>query len=62
MFKVQENTKNKNPKILGTGNGETMILSNCAICGTENSKINKKQEGNALLSSLRIKTPLSKIP
>ena len=39
-----------------------MILSNCAICGSEKSKFIKKQEANGLLSSLGIKTPLSKIP
>ena len=38
-----------------------MILSNCAICGTKKSKFIKKQEANRLLSSLGIKTSLSKI-
>ena len=32
------------------------------MCGTKNSRFTKKQEENGLLSSLRIKTPLSKIP
>ena len=31
-FKCRENTENINPKISGTSNGKTMILSNCAIC------------------------------
>ena len=39
-----------------------MILPNCAICGSKNSKFFKKQEANGLLSSLGIKIPLSKIP
>ena len=38
-----------------------MILSNCAKCGSKKSKFIKKQEGNGLLSSLGIQTPLSKI-
>ena len=38
-----------------------MILSNCAICSSKKSKFTKKQEANRLLSSLGIKTPLSKI-
>ena len=39
-----------------------MIVSNCARCGSKKSKFIKKQEVNGLLSSLEIKTPLSKIP
>ena len=58
----RKNTENINPKISGTSNGKTIILSNCAICGSKKSKFIKKQEANGLLSSLRIKTPLSKIP
>ena len=50
-----------NPKILGTINGKT-ILSNCAICSSKKSRLIKKQEANEFLSSLKIKTPLSKIP
>ena len=61
-FKCRENTENINPKISGTSNGKTMILSNCAICGSKRSRFIKKQEANGLLSSLGIKTPLSKIP
>ena len=61
-LKCWKNTENINPKISGTSNGKTIILSNCAICGSKKSKFIKKQEANGLLSSLRIKTPLSKIP
>ena len=39
-----------------------MLLSQCTICGTKISRFIKKQEANGLLSSLGIKTPLSKIP
>ena len=39
-----------------------MLLSKCAICGTKKSRFIKQQEANGLLSSLGIKTPLSKIP
>ena len=39
-----------------------MILSKCAICGSEKSKFIKKQEAKGLLSSLGIRTALSKIP
>ena len=39
-----------------------MLLSKCAVCDSKKSKFIKKQEGSGLLSSLRIKAPLSKIP
>ena len=39
-----------------------MLLSKCAVCGCKISKFIKEQEANGLLSSLEIKTPLSKIP
>ena len=39
-----------------------MILSKCAICGGRKSKFIKKQGAKGILSSLGIRTPLSKIP
>ena len=39
-----------------------MILSKCAICRSKKSKFIKSQEAKGLLSSLGLKTPLSKIP
>ena len=39
-----------------------MLLSKCNICGSKKSRFIKKQEASALLSSLGLKTPLSKIP
>ena len=38
-----------------------MILSKCAICGSKKSKFIKNQEAKGLLSSLGIRTSLSKI-
>ena len=38
-----------------------MLLSKCAICGTKNSRFIKKQEVSSILSSLVLKTQLSKI-
>ena len=39
------NTENVNPKISRASNGKTIILSNCAICGSKKSKFikNRKQ-------------------
>ena len=34
----------------------------CAVCGIKKSRFEKEQEGKDLLSNLRIKTPLNKIP
>ena len=39
-----------------------MILSKWAICGSKKPKFIKNQEAKGILSSLGIKTPLSKIP
>ena len=39
-----------------------MVLSKCAVCVSKISKFIKEEEASGLLSSLGIKTPLSKIP
>ena len=39
-----------------------MLLSNCAICNSKNSRFIKNQEAKGLLSNLGIRTPLSKVP
>ena len=61
-LKCKKHTKNINPQVSSTSNGKLMILSKCAICGSKKSKFIKKQEAKGILSSLSIKTPLSKIP
>ena len=38
-----------------------MLLSKCTLCDSKKSKLIKNQEASRLLSSLKIKTPLSKI-
>ena len=43
-LKSRKNTKNIDPKVSGTSNGRTMILSKCAICGTKKSRFIKNQE------------------
>ena len=46
LFKVQKNTESIDPKVSSTSNGRTMILSKCAMCGSNKSKFikNKKQK------------------
>ena len=61
-LKCKKYTKNINPHVSSTSNDKLMILSKCAICGSKKSKFINKQEASGLLSSLVIKTPLSKIP
>ena len=39
-----------------------MLLSKCVLCVSKKLKFIKQQEASGLLSSLRIKAPLSKIP
>ena len=61
-LKCKKYTKNINPQVSSTSNGKLIILSKCAICSSKKSKFLKKQEARGILSSLGIKTPLSKIP
>ena len=61
-LKYRKNTESKNPKVARTKNGTIMLLSKCAVCDGEKSKFIKQEEATGLLSSLEIKTRLSKIP
>ena len=60
--KCQKDTENINPRVSKTSNDRTMVLSNCAICNSKKSRFIKNQEAKGLLSNLRIKTPLIKVP
>ena len=62
MFKVQKNAENMDSKVLKTKNGRTLLSSKCAVCSSKKSRLMKEQEAKGVLSSLGIKTPLSKIP
>ena len=61
-LKCKKNTENIDPSVSSTSNGKAVILSNCAICGSNKSRFIKNQEAKGLLSKLGIKAPLSKIP
>ena len=61
-LKCRKNTENINPRDSKISNGRTMLLSKCAICGSEKPRFIKNQEAKRLLSNLGIRTPLSKIP
>ena len=61
-LKCKKNTESIIPKVSKTTNGKTMILSECAICGSKKSKFINDQQAKGLLSNLGIRTPLNKIP
>ena len=48
--------------MIKTKNGKLVLSSKCAVYGSKKSRFMKEQEAEGLLSSLGIKTPLSKIP
>ena len=58
----RKNTESKNQKVARKKNGRTMLLSKCVVCDSKTQKFLKQQEASGLLSSLRIKKPLIKIP
>ena len=41
-LKCKKSTENINSRVSKTNNGETMILSKCAICGSKKSRFIKK--------------------
>ena len=59
--KKKINKENINPRVLKTNNSKLMLLSKYDICGSKESRFIKKQEASGILSSLGLKTPLSKI-
>ena len=61
-LKCKKDTESVNSKVLKTKNGRTELSSKWAVCGSKKSKFIKQQETKVLLSSLHLKTPLSKVP
>ena len=66
-LKCRKNTESKNPKVIKTKNGRIMRLSKCVVCDRKKfiknlSTFIKEQDASGSLSSLGIKTTLSKIP
>ena len=60
-LKCRKNAKSKNSKVAKTRNGRIMLLSKFAVWDSKKSKFIKEKDASGLLSSLRIKTPLSKV-
>ena len=61
-LECKKHTKNINPQVSSTSNSKLVILSKCAICTSRKSKFIIKKSAKGILSSLGIKTPLSKVP
>ena len=60
--KWRKDTENIDPKMVRTKNNRLIIQSKCPVCGIKKLRFLKEQEAKVLLSNLRTKTPLSKIP
>ena len=58
----KEDTENKNPKVFKKKNERLILMSICSVCNNKKSRFISKNERSGLLSSLGIRTPLSKIP
>ena len=61
-LKCKITTDSINPKVSKTINDRAIISSTCALCGSKKPKFIKQQEAKGLLSNLRLRTPLNKIP
>ena len=61
LLEVSKDTESKNPQISRTKNARRILLSKCVVCDSKKSKFINVQKAGGLLSSLEIKTPLSKI-
>ena len=60
--KCWRDTENIDPKMVRTKNNRLIMQSKCSVCGIKKSRFAKEQEAKRLLSNLKIKTLLSKIP
>ena len=58
----RKNTENIDAKVIKIKNGRLQMRSQCFICGNKASRFVKEQKAKGILSSLGIRTPLSKIP
>ena len=61
-LKCKRNTQNIDAKMIKTTNGREILSSKCVVCCNKKSRFRKEQEASGILSSVGIRTPLSKIP
>ena len=60
-LKGRKNTKSKTPNVVRIENERIMLLSKYKACDSKTYKFIKEQEASGSLSTLGVKTPLSKI-
>ena len=58
----KKDTENKNHKVFEPKNKRLKLKTVCSVCDKTKSRFISKNEGSGLLSSLGIRTSLSKIP
>ena len=54
--------RNKDAKVFKTKNRRLMLKFICSVCGNKKSRFVSRNQGSGILSSLWIRTPLSKKP
>ena len=62
MLEVSKKIQNVKTKSCNEKKNGGMLLLKCEVCTSEKLKFIKEQEASGLLSSLGIKTPLTKTP
>ena len=60
--KCKKETENIDPKMVRTRNNRLIMQAKCSVCKIKKSRFVKESEAKCLLSTLGIKTPLSKNP
>ena len=58
----ERNTGYTHEKVIKTRNGRLQMKSHCSVCGKRKSQFVSNQKASGILSSLRIRTPLSRTP
>ena len=58
----KKETENQNPNAFKMKNKRLILKSICLVCNDKKSRFISKNKGSISLSSLGIRTPLSKIP
>ena len=57
----KQKTDSKHPKLENTSKGKVMILSKCAVWGSQKLRFIRERKASGILSSVGIKTKLNQI-
>ena len=61
-LKSRKNSESKDAKIVRTKTGRIVLLSKYSVCNSKKSKFLKEQRAKKFLSTIGMKTLLSKLP